>query len=99
MFPYKSDLPWIYMYSSLYLKIRLLQENVRSGYALDQSHKIATDCSEQTVLILKEQSDHSFHCLPFHLHVLEPLLHCKATYHLSFVIRQSIFPSETIPNI
>ena len=37
---------------------------------------------EQTVqtqirLLLKEQSDLGLHCLPFHLHFLDGLLHCK----------------------
>ena len=41
-----------------------------------------TDRSEQTVqtqirLLLKEQSDQGLHCLPFHLHLLDVLLHCK----------------------
>ena len=41
---------------------------------------IGTDRSEQTVqtqirLLLKEQSDQGIHCLPFHLHVFDILLH------------------------
>ena len=31
--------------------------------------------SDQTAL--KEQSDQDLHCLPFYLHLLEALLHCK----------------------
>ena len=31
--------------------------------------------SDQTAL--KEQSDQDLHCLPFFLHLLEALLHCK----------------------
>ena len=41
---------------------------------------IRTDRSEQTVqsqirLLLQEQSDQDLHCLPFHLHLLDALLH------------------------
>ena len=31
--------------------------------------------SDQTAL--KEQSDQDLHCLPFYLHLLQALLHCK----------------------
>ena len=38
--------------------------------------------SEETVqikirMLQKEQSDLGQHCLPFHLHLLDALLHCK----------------------
>ena len=33
IFPYKSYLPWIYVYSFLYLKISMVQQSVRSGHA------------------------------------------------------------------
>ena len=43
---------------------------------------VETARSEQTVqtqirLLLKEQSDQGLHCLPFHLHLLDALPHCK----------------------
>ena len=33
--------------------------------------------SEQDQTALKEQSDQDLHCLPFFLHLLKELLHCK----------------------
>ena len=35
---------------------------------------IGTDRSQQTVL-LKKQSDQGLHCLPFHQHLLDAMLH------------------------
>ena len=42
---------------------------------------IGTDRSQQTVetkirLLLKKQSDQGLHCLPFHQHLLDALMHC-----------------------
>ena len=47
------------------------------------SGALETEQTAQTQLrLLKEQSDQDLHCLPFHRHLLDELLHCKTKpYH------------------
>ena len=50
--------------------------------------------SDQTAL--KEQSDQDLHCLPFFLHLLEALLHCKIKL---FYIKDNYGSWSGCPNI
>ena len=50
--------------------------------------------SDQTAL--KEQSDQDLHCLPFYLHLLEALLHCKIKL---FCIKDNYGSWSGCPNI
>ena len=50
--------------------------------------------SDQTAL--KEQSDQDLHCLPFCLHLLEALLHCKIKL---FYIKDNYGSWSECPNI
>ena len=49
--------------------------------------------SDQTALV--EQSDQDLHCLPFCLHLLEALLHCKI---ILFYIKDSYGSRSRCPN-
>ena len=61
---------------------------------------IGTCMSEQTAdsdqTALKEQSDQHLHCLPFFLHLLEALLHCKIKL---FYIKDNYGSWSGCPNI
>ena len=55
-------------------------ENPVSKLSTVQILCIGTDRSQQTVhtkirLLLKKQSDQGIHCLPFHQHLLDALMH------------------------
>ena len=50
--------------------------------------------SDQTAL--KEQSDQDLHCLPFYLHLLEALRHCKIKL---FYIKDNYGSWSGCPNI
>ena len=76
-------------------KIHFLNSTYRKNFKYWDMYVLANSVdSDQTAL--KEQSDQDLHCLPFYLHVLEALLHCKIKL---FYIKDNYGSWSGCPNI